>query len=147
MYYFAEHPQLTCDMPRHSHATATTFTAELMAGDDYVRQRDLGTIDFLKIDVEGAEHLVLKGFRETLEARRIQCVQFEYGAFSIQTRVLLADYYDALGRNYWIGKIFPGSVEFRDYHWTMENFRFANFLGVSRSRPDLRELAKGRWPD
>jgi FkbM family methyltransferase len=147
MYYFAEHPQLTCDMPRHSHATATTFTAELMAGDDYVRQRDLGTIDFLKIDVEGAEHLVLKGFAETLKARRIHCIQFEYGAFSIQTRVLLADYYDALDRNYWIGKIFPDSVEFRDYHWTMENFRFANFLCVARSRPDLREMAKGRWPD
>jgi FkbM family methyltransferase len=143
MYFFPDHPQLTCDMPRHAHAASTPFTAELTTGDDYVRTRGLDGIDFLKIDVEGAEHLVLKGFRQTLDACRIDCIQFEYGAFSIQTRVLLADYYDALGTNYWIGKIFPGSVEFREYDWTMENFRFSNFLCVLRRRPDLMELARG----
>jgi hypothetical protein len=130
-------------MPRHVHAASTPFTAELRTGDDYVRAHGLDAIDFLKIDVEGAEHLVLKGFQQTLAAGRINCIQFEYGAFSIETRVLLADYYDTLGSKYWIGKIFPGSVEFRDYHWTMENFRFSNFLCVLRSRPDLMELARG----
>jgi FkbM family methyltransferase len=143
MYYFHEHPQLTCDMVRHPHATATPFQAQLMEGDEYVNSRGIDSIDFIKIDVEGAEHLVLKGLRKTLEAGRIQCIQFEYGAFSIQTRVLLADYYEMLGSLYWIGKIFPRTVEFRDYDWTMENFRFSNFLCVLRHRPDLKELALG----
>jgi FkbM family methyltransferase len=141
MYYFAEHPQLTCDMPRHPYAS-TLFTAQLIDGDSYVEQQGITSIDFMKIDVEGAEHLVLKGLRKTLESGGVHCVQFEIGAFSIQTKVLLADYYNMLGSLFWIGKVFPTHVEFREYEWTMESFRFSNFLCVSRKRPDLKELAE-----
>jgi FkbM family methyltransferase len=142
MYYFPDHPNLTCDLPRHEYESRP-FCAEMIDGDGYVRQQGLERIDFLKIDVEGAEHLVLKGLAETLDAGNVDCIQFEYGAFSIQTRVLLADYYERLAPRYSIGKIYPRSVEFRDYHWTMESFRFSNFLCVSRGRPDLKALAEG----
>jgi hypothetical protein len=71
----------------------------------------------------------------------VSCIQFEYGAFSIETRVLLADYYKLLADRYWIGKLFPTHVEFADYHWMMETFRFANFVCVDRSRSDLKALA------
>jgi FkbM family methyltransferase len=141
MYYYAEHPHLTCDMPRH-HYASTLFTAELIDGDRYVEEHGIASIDFIKIDVEGAEHLVLKGLRKTLESGGVHCIQFEYGAFSIQTRVLLADYYAMLAPLFWIGKVFPTHVEFRDYEWTMESFGFSNFLCVSRKRPDLKELAE-----
>jgi FkbM family methyltransferase len=141
MHYFPEHPHLTCDMPRHN-LPSTPFLANMIEGDRYVSERGIDTIDFLKIDVEGAEHRVLAGFRNSLEAGRINCIQFEYGAFSIQTKVLLADYYERLASLYWIGKIFPSHVEFRDYDWTMETFRFSNFLCVSRQRPELRALAE-----
>lgn len=142
MYYFPDHPELTCDRPRHENATAVPFDANIVAGDDYAAANGIETIDFLKIDVEGAEYLVLKGFSRMLERRAIRCIQFEYGAFSIQTRVLLADYYDSLAPHYWIGKVFPSGVEFRDYHWTSENFRFANFVCISRDWPDARRLAE-----
>ena len=142
MYYFPEHPQLTCDRPRHACASIP-FRAAIVTGDGYAREHGLATVDFLKIDVEGAEYLVLDGFAAMLESGRIQCVQFEYGAFSIQTRVLLADYYERLGKRYAIGKIYPNSVEFADYDWTMESFRFSNFLCVLRDRADLIALARG----
>ena len=70
----------------------------------------------------------------------VQCLQFEYGAFSTQTRFLLGDYYALLSENYWIGKIYPAYVDFRPYDWTMEDFRFANYCGVSKLRPDLRNV-------
>ena len=79
----------------------------------------------------------------TIDAGRLSCIQFEYGAFSIETRMLLADYYKLLADRYWIGKLFPTYVEFTDYHWTMETFRFANFVCVDRSRPDLKLFAEG----
>jgi len=142
MYYFPDHPNLTCDLPRHAYPSRP-LRAQLRRGDAYIREHGIEAIDFLKIDVEGAEHLVLKGLAETIDAHHVHCIQFEYGAFSIQTRVLLADYYQMLGAHYWIGKIYPTGVEFRDYDWRMESFRFSNFLCVSRNRPDLKALAAG----
>jgi FkbM family methyltransferase len=142
VYYFPDHPNLTCDLPRHPYPS-TPLPSQMLRGDAYVREQQIDAIDFLKIDVEGSEYLVLDGLAETIGARKVHCIQFEYGAFSIQTRVLLADYYERLAAQYWIGKIYPAGVEFRDYDWTMESFRFSNFLCVSRRRPDLKALAAG----
>jgi len=139
MYYFPDHPHLTSDVARHPHPSRP-FLANLVSGDEYLEQHGIAAVDFMKIDVEGAEHLVLRGLRRSLDASRIDCLQFEYGAFSVQTRILLADYYAMLASRYWVGKIFPTHVEFRDYDWTMESFRFANFLCVARRRPDLKAM-------
>lgn len=140
MFYFPEHPELTCELPRHEALRSVPVEAQLLTGDEYAASHAIDAIGFLKIDVEGAEHRVLKGFGGYLAARRIHCLQFEYGAFSTQTRFLLGDYYALLSGNYWIGKIYPAYVDFRDYDWTMEDFRFANYCGVSKLRPDLRDL-------
>jgi len=140
MYYFPQHPDLTCDLPRHEGYEVVPFEANLCTGDHYIQTHQIDTVDFLKIDVEGAEHRVLKGLADSLAHDKIQCLQFEYGAFATQTRVLLADYYALLSQRYWIGKIYPTYVDFRDYDWLMEDFRFANYCGVSKSRPDLRKI-------
>jgi FkbM family methyltransferase len=140
MFYFPDHPELTCDLPRHEGRKVVPFEAHLSTAGAYAAQNGIDAIDFVKIDVEGAEYRVLKGCGNLLSERRIQCIQFEYGAFSIQTRVLLHDYYTLLSENYWIGKIYPDGVEFADYEWTMENFRFANFCCISKARRDLRDL-------
>ena len=140
MHFFPDHPELTCDIERHDGLTSVLFDARLERGDDYMRSRGIERIDFLKIDVEGAEHRVLKGFAGALAEDRVQCIQFEYGAFSTQTRVLLADYYALLGKRFWIGKVYPTYVDFRDYDWTMEDFRFANYCAVLRRRADLKAL-------
>ena len=140
MYYFPQHPELTCDLPRHDSYSAVPFDAQLATGDEYCDEHSIDSVDFLKIDVEGAEFRVMKGFSERLSAQKIHCMQFEYGAFSTQTRFLLGDYYSLLSGSYWIGKIFPTYVDFQDYQWTMEDFRFSNYCCVSKLRPDLRKI-------
>jgi FkbM family methyltransferase len=142
MYYYPEHPELTCESPRHDYP-AVPFDANLAVGDEYCDSRGIDTVDFLKIDVEGAEFRVLRGFAERIAARKIHCIQFEYGAFATQTRFLLGDYYSLLSSAYWIGKIYPGCVEFLDYDWTIEDFRFSNYCCVSRLRPDIRAILAG----
>jgi hypothetical protein len=116
------------------------FDAQLVTLDAYCTLNHIAKVDFVKIDVEGAEYRVLKGFGEHLRRQAVQCVQFEYGAFSTQTRFLLSDYYSLLSQAYWIGKIFPTYVDFRDYDWSMDDFRFSNYCCVLKSRPDLRAL-------
>jgi FkbM family methyltransferase len=140
MFFFPDHPELTADRPRHEGRAVQPFEARMEQGDGYVERHAIGAIDFLKVDVEGAEYRVLNGFTKTLNAGKIHCLQFEYGAFSIQTRVLLADYYAMLRDRFWIGKIYPAAVEFGDYDWRMEDFRFANFCAVSRERADIKRL-------
>jgi FkbM family methyltransferase len=140
MFYFPEHPELTCDLRRHENYKIVPFDAQLCTADSYAREHLIDTLDFVKIDVEGAEHRVLKGLDGYLSRGKVNCMQFEYGAFSTQTRVLLADYYTLLSENYWIGKIFPAGVDFAEYDWRMEDFRFANYCCVSKARPDLRDL-------
>jgi FkbM family methyltransferase len=138
LYYFPDNPQLTCDIPRHASYTSIPFEAKMITLDAFCADNGITSVDFLKIDVEGAEHRVLKGFKRYLDAGKVTCIQFEYGAFSIQTRFLLKDYYDLLSDAFFIGKIYPNSVEFGDYDWTTEDFRFSNYLCVSRKRPDLK---------
>ena len=107
-------------------------------GDAYCAWRRIERIDLLKIDVEGAEHLVLHGFERMLRERRIEVIQFEYGLANIYTHHLLLDYYrDLGGLGYRIGKLRSRGVEFRDYAPTHENFIGPNFVAVLRDRGDL----------
>ena len=64
-----------------------------MRGDDYADGHGITHIDFLKVDAEGADHLVLRGFERLLRAGRIDVVQFEYARFALTTHFLLADFY------------------------------------------------------
>lgn len=51
---------------------------KVMKLDDYVIKNNINKINFLKIDVQGTELLVLKGAIKTLEERKISFIQFEF---------------------------------------------------------------------
>ncbi len=60
--------------------TATDFKIgdlQLKLGKNYIEENKIEQIDFLKIDVEGFELKVLKGFGEHLS--KVKYIQFEYG--------------------------------------------------------------------
>lgn len=143
MHYFPTDPRLTADMPRHAGREVTTFVARLTTLDAFAAEHGVDHVDYLKIDVEGAEHRVLAGARGLLGRRAISCLQFEYGAFSVQTRFLLQDYYRLLSETYEIGKIYPDHVDFGAYDWRMEDFRFSNYLCIRRDRRELMDLVRG----
>lgn len=54
-----------------------TEDVEMIRFDDYCRLHPLGSIRVAKIDVEGAELMVLRGMREALERRAIQYLMVE----------------------------------------------------------------------
>jgi FkbM family methyltransferase len=108
-------------------------------GDDYVRDNLIPLIDLLKIDVEGAENLVLEGFRNTLAKGGVSSVQFEFGLANIYSKFLLNDFWNLLGgHGFVLGPIMPDGVEFKDYDPCDEDFQGTpNFFAVHKDRSDM----------
>jgi FkbM family methyltransferase len=62
---------------------------KIKKGKDYMTHRGLKTVDFLKIDTEGYELNVLKGFEYFL--LNVKIVQFEYGGTFLDSNTKLID--------------------------------------------------------
>ncbi len=117
-----------------------TEVIELVSGDSFMHENKIEKIDFLKLDIEGAELHALQGFEKALAENKIRMVQFEYGYINITTKNLLIDYYDFFKKhNYLIGKIYPGKVEFRNYKFKHEDFIGPNFIALHASDSELQK--------
>ena len=124
----------------HEIKTINQVTATITTGDRYMRDHAIGTIDFLKIDVEGAEWEVLKGFSESFAAGKIGMVQFEYGPLNLKVRQWLGDYWKFFTDNgFVVGKLYPEGVAFKDFELADEDFVGPNYIACLKSRRDLIE--------
>ncbi|MCX6254690.1 MAG: FkbM family methyltransferase [Bacteroidia bacterium] len=113
-------------------------TIELVRGDDFVNENNIDSIDFLKLDIEGAEYDALIGFENCIKNGKVKAIQFEYGYINISTKKLLIDFYNFFEANdYVVGKIFPKIVEFRKYNFIYEDFIGPNFIAVKKSETKL----------
>ena len=120
-------------------------TIELVRGDDFMRNQNIASVDFLKLDVEGAEYDALLGFENAIKQGTIKAVQFEYGYINISTKKLLIDYYTFFEANgYVLGKVFPKIVEFRKYHFKYEDFIGPNFIAVKKTETELIKMLSNR---
>ena len=121
------------------------ITARTVRGDSYAARNGIDRIDLLKIDVEGMEEAVLRGFEALFARHAIDLVQFEYGRVAILNHVLLSDFHAFFReRGYVVGKIYPVYVDFRDYDFADEDFLGPNFLACRKDRPDyLRAFGAG----
>lgn len=116
------------DLP---HGTANIVDCPVMRGDDYVAEKNIGRIDLLKIDVEGAENRVIAGLYDTLSSGKIGAIQFEYGRANILSKFLLKDWYDLLTPlDYRIGKLYPDYIDFKSYDLHDEDFIGPNYVAV-----------------
>jgi FkbM family methyltransferase len=121
-----------------------TLDCDVTTGDAFLETQAITSVDFLKLDVEGAEHLVLEGFGRALADRRVRFLQFEYGRVNILTGFLLKDFYDLLaGYDYVVGKIYPDHVDVRPYDLGDEDFLGPNYLACRREEPLLPLLRGG----
>ena len=69
--------------PNHGVTKVEEMKAPITTGDTYMAEHGLTRIDFLKIDVEGAELSVLNGFGGAFRRKAIDVVQFEYGQVNL----------------------------------------------------------------
>jgi len=140
--HFESAPALTTATAYPHRLDSVELTAQVVRGDAYAAARGIDHIDMLKIDVEGMEDRVLRGFEGMLSRRAIDLVQFEYGRVNILSHFLLADFHDYFSRRgYVVGKVFPNYVDFRSYHLADENFLGPNYLACREELTDyLRAL-------
>jgi len=112
---------------------------ELRNGNDYCEEKGIAEIDFLKIDTEGGEPLVLAGFTEMLQAKKIKMIQFEYSTINITTKYLLKDFYTFFAQyGYEVGKVYSKAVEFKPYHLEMEDFIGLNYIAIPKEAVELK---------
>jgi FkbM family methyltransferase len=115
-------------------ADGATESVQLQTLDAYCAASGVERIDMLKIDVEGHELAVLRGAREMIAAARVPCIQFEYGPFNIDSRVLLCDLFEFLSAyDYDLFLVTPHRLVAVDYRRELENFRYKNFVALHRS--------------
>lgn len=104
--------------------------------DDY--WKDDRVIDFVKIDVEGHEMAVLRGFGSVIS--RVRLIQFEFGSAHIDTRMFFQDFwYFFAQHDFDIYRITPGGPRIvKAYKDRDECFSTTNYIAFNRIRFDSR---------
>jgi FkbM family methyltransferase len=98
-------------------------SSSVRKGDDYCKEHQIDQIDFLKMDVEGAEHLVLDGFSEMLGGGKIWVVQFEYGYTHGDAKFLMRDFFELFeSYGYSVGLVRHGGVKLDKWHYALNDF-------------------------
>jgi len=113
-----------------------TETVNLITGDAYVSQRQIRAIDLIKIDVEGWEMSVLRGFKECFDRKVIKCCQFEFGHAHLERRENFRDFYRFFTeRDFTIGALLPnGRVNYmHKYDEIFENYYATNYVATVSS--------------
>lgn len=112
----------------------TSTTVSLTTLDNFSERQKIERIDFLKIDVEGAELAVLRGARRLLAERRIRFIQFEFGYPAIDSATHMRSFYDALP-DFDMYRVVPrGLIALGPHRTSLENFvSTTNYLAVGRS--------------
>jgi FkbM family methyltransferase len=123
----------------------TLREGQLRAGSSYCAEHGIDRIDLMKIDVEGAESMVLRGFAPLLERQAIGVIQFEYGYAAGDMHMLMRDYYDLFeGWGYVVGPLKRTGVLFRPFEYRLNDFTSGpNYVAVPAARKDLRAALQG----
>ena len=127
----------------HGITTIDRLRARVRTGDDYLREQGIERVDLLKIDVEGAEPAVLRGFSDAFARGAIGLVQFEYGPINVRTRFLLADFFAFFEQHgYVVGKLLPEGVAYKAYEVADEDFVGPNYIACPAGRTDIIEATR-----
>jgi FkbM family methyltransferase len=108
-------------------------TITLRTLDAYCAEKNIGHIDWLKLDVEGHELDVLRGGSVMFAKRAVDLVTFEFGGCNIDTRTFLRDFFQFFtAQGMTLYRITPGGYfsRLKRYRETEEQFVTINFVAM-----------------
>ena len=122
--------------PEGDRGVRTVTSVPTVSLDSFCHKYDIQQINFLKIDTEGAEQLVLNGAKGLLRKNRIGIIQFKYNACWRMARVRLADvYYGLRSHGYSIARVsWRGISLLPEWQKSLETYSHANYLALA---PDM----------
>lgn len=123
-----ERPCVTAhEVPKTIHVVTDTL-------DNFCNNHAIDYIDFLKIDTEGAEVVILHGAARLLQNHHIQYIQFEYGGTYRDAQTTLQEAYCLLSLyNYDVYRIAnDGLIHIAQWRDALENYQYSNYLAVAR---------------
>lgn len=115
--------------------------------DSLMDEQGLDRIDLLKMDIEGAELLALRGASRALERCAVGAVTFEVGAANVDGGGFFKDYWVLFGAlGYRLFRIMHGGwlLPIREYRESLECFHKSNYVAVRPSADVATALAEGR---
>lgn len=110
---------------------AQAYNFKMDTLDNFAKKKRIKRIDFLKIDIEGAELSVLQGAKRMLKENNISFIQFEFNEMNIYSRTLFKDFVDILPKRIFYRIMPNGLSKMGPYRpSTHEIFAFQNILVV-----------------
>jgi FkbM family methyltransferase len=106
---------------------------EVKTLDNFCEENGISSIDFIKIDVEGAELTVLQGAENMIRNNGLKMVQFEFNDFNISSRTFMQDFYKLLKGYRFFRITARGLINMGAYSTDHEIFKYQNILAVHPS--------------
>lgn len=99
---------------------------------EYIEEKSIQHIDFIKIDIEGHELKAFNGFGSYLNSDFVDYIQFEYGGANLDSHSSLMEIYKFFeNRDFSLAKMMPNGLEMRKYSPFMDNFMYSNYVAIS----------------
>lgn len=132
MYYYPKY-QSFYDRVNSCHVSddSNKIVLHIKMGKEYVTEHDIKEIDFLKIDTEGYELNVLKGFEDCLS--HVKIIQFEYGGTFLDNHVTLRGitaYLESKGFHKFSYLTNDGPVPITDFN---DHYQYCNIVCVNKN--------------
>ena len=129
-----EHASLFKDVIENiHHKKSIEFEVDIVTLDEFVKAHNIVKIDLLKIDTEGNELDVLKGAIDTINAGKIEAIQFEFNEMNVISHVFMKDFMDLLKDYRFFRLLQDGYLSFDKYvAGHHEIFAWQNILALRK---------------
>ena len=118
----------------------TQQEVDVISLDDFISERGVAFVDFIKFDIEGHEFEALAGLNKSLAAGKINAFSFEFGGGNLNSRTCFRDFWNLLSPNFNLLIITPSGKldEITEYYEDMEYYRgVSNFVAKLKSKRDV----------